>query len=83
MGCSVGTIKKIETDVRRPSRQMADRLADMPQIGQGERADFLRVARAELATDQLALDTEPVASVPALPMHFSAPSNNFPAQPTP
>ena len=38
VGCSVETIKKIETDVRRPSRQMAERMVDCLAIPPEERA---------------------------------------------
>jgi transcriptional regulator with XRE-family HTH domain len=66
VGCAVGTIKKLEGDDRRPSRQMAERLADLLQIAPEERAAFLKAARAELATDQLEVATVPLeASAPA------------------
>jgi transcriptional regulator with XRE-family HTH domain len=48
VGCSAETIKKIETDVRRPSRQIAERLADCLAIAPEERAAFLKAARAQL-----------------------------------
>jgi predicted ATPase/class 3 adenylate cyclase len=60
--CALETIKKIETDVRRPSRQMAERLADVLQVAPAERAAFIKAARAELAADQIALTTEPLDS---------------------
>jgi predicted ATPase/class 3 adenylate cyclase len=67
VGCAVGTIKKLEGDDRRPSRPMAERLADLLQIASDERTAFLKAARAELATDQLAVVTVPLeASAPAL-----------------
>jgi transcriptional regulator with XRE-family HTH domain len=59
-GCALDTIKKIETDARRPSRQLAERLADGLQVGPEERSAFLKAARAELAADRLALPTQPV-----------------------
>jgi predicted ATPase/class 3 adenylate cyclase len=62
---ALDTIKKIETDMRRPSKQLAERLADVLQISSDERAAFLKAARAELAADQLPLDLAPVASVRA------------------
>ena len=49
VGCAVATIKKIEADERRPSRQMAERLADCLSLPLEERAAFLRVANAELS----------------------------------
>ena len=54
-GCALGTLKKIETDERRPSRQLAERLADCLAIPAAERAAFLKAARAELAVDRPAL----------------------------
>src|SRR5258705_1866401 len=58
-GCALGTLKKIETDERRPSRQLAERLADCLAIPAPERAAFVQAARAELTTDQLGVITQP------------------------
>jgi transcriptional regulator with XRE-family HTH domain len=48
VGCSVGTIRKIESEERRPSAQIAERLAEILVIPQNERTSFLRFARGEL-----------------------------------
>jgi predicted ATPase/class 3 adenylate cyclase len=53
LGCALGTLKKLETDERRPSKQLAERLADCLEIPATQRATFLKAARAELAVDQL------------------------------
>ena len=53
VGCAVGTISKIEADERRPSQQLAERLADCLRSAADERAAFLQAARAELAVDRL------------------------------
>src|SRR6185295_17688885 len=53
VGCSLETIRKIEADARRPSRQIAERLADQLRLAADERVAFLQAARAELAPDQL------------------------------
>lgn len=53
VGCSVGLIRKIEGDERRPSRQIAELLAAVLQIPTGERDKFLKVARAQLRTARL------------------------------
>src|SRR5262245_5355414 len=53
VGCSVMTIRRIETDERRPSKQLAARLADFLHIPADERPAFLHVARGELAVDRL------------------------------
>src|SRR5687767_7190636 len=55
-GCALGTIKKLETDERRPSKQLAERLADLLQIPADERAAFLKAARSGFAADQLVID---------------------------
>src|SRR6266545_2385109 len=62
VGCAVGTIKKLEGDDRRPSRQFAERLADLLAIPPAERPAFLKAARAELATDELAVAAQPIES---------------------
>ena len=63
VGCSGITIRKIEADERRPSRQIAERLATVLGIPSEERAAFLKAARAELSADRL---HNPVAA-PAIP----------------
>ena len=52
-GCALGTLKKIESDERRPSRQLAERLADCMAIPTGERAAFLKAADAHHAPQHL------------------------------
>src|SRR5262245_32878593 len=70
VGCALGTIRKIETDERRPSKQFAARLAEQLQLAPDEQALFLKAARAELGVDRLApptqilLPTEAAASLP-------------------
>jgi predicted ATPase/DNA-binding XRE family transcriptional regulator len=54
VGCSVATIRKIEADARRPSRQIAELLADVLAIALDERPLFLQVARGERVTERLA-----------------------------
>src|SRR5438067_962051 len=49
LGCATVTLQKIELDERRPSKEMAERLA----IPLAERASFLHSARGELAVDRL------------------------------
>ena len=57
IGCAAVTIRHIETDERRPSKQLAARLADGLQISSEERVAFLQAARGERATDRLAAPT--------------------------
>src|SRR5687767_11137114 len=58
VGCALGTIRKIETDERRPSKQIAARLADQLQLASEELAVFLKAARAEVGADRLAPPTQ-------------------------
>jgi len=45
VGCALSTIVKFENETRRPSRQMAERLADILEVPVSERQSFLYVAR--------------------------------------
>jgi predicted ATPase/class 3 adenylate cyclase len=74
VGCALETIKKIETDVRRPSRQMAERLADVIQLSPEERSSFLKAARAELAPDRLTVTTQPIGVATATMTTMPPPS---------
>jgi predicted ATPase/class 3 adenylate cyclase len=62
VGCVPGTIKSIEADARRPSKQLAERLAAVLELAPEERDAFLKAARAELVPDWL----PPVATPPPL-----------------
>ena len=46
VACATITVRKIETGERRPSRAMAERLADVLGIDTGERARFVAAARS-------------------------------------
>ncbi len=54
-GCAVITLRKIESDERRPSAQLAERLAVLLDVPRAVQPTFVSVARAEL----------PVVSLPA------------------
>src|SRR5512143_776083 len=64
--CSLATIKKLEADERRPSAQIAGRLADALAVPSEKRAAFLECARGLRPADSLELSREPVQSVAAL-----------------
>jgi predicted ATPase/transcriptional regulator with XRE-family HTH domain len=74
VSCSLDLIQKIEADARRPSRQLAERLAGCLDIDATERVAFVQAARAERAVDQVALPSQPVEQ----PQRSSR--NNLPAQ---
>lgn len=54
VSCSLDLIQKLEADARRPSREIAARLADQLELAGDEHAAFIRVARLELGADRLA-----------------------------
>ena len=74
VGCALVTLKKIEWDERRPSPQMAERLADYLVIPATERDQFLRMARGEFVTATLS---------PAAGVETRFFKHNLPSQATP
>ncbi len=81
VGCSLATIQKIESDERRPSRQIAELLARVLEIPQADREMFLKVARRERRVDRLPPPTPSEAQLPeqTRPVWRS----NLPTPPTP
>lgn len=67
-GCSPITVRKMESDERRPSRQLAELLADCLQIAAAERARFVAFAR----------QGEPVAAPPSMPASPPTPARSVP-----
>lgn len=84
-GCSLVTIRKFEADERRPSRQLAELLADCLQIADGEREVFVTFARLpDMAAAPVGLPAPPPAA--PLPARPPAPPASLPsttARPTP
>src|SRR5436305_15213448 len=54
VACSAATIRKIEADERRPSRQIAELLAAALELLPSDQANFVEVARGERTTTYLA-----------------------------
>jgi predicted ATPase/transcriptional regulator with XRE-family HTH domain len=81
IGCAVVTIRKIEADERRPSRQIAEHLARHLAIPAEEQATFLKVARTALSPDHLAPPTQTADSTPRQPLRH--PTHNLRPQATP
>lgn len=81
VGCAPATVRKLEADERRPSAQLATRLAEALAIVSAERETFLRAARGIGRVDRLPLVTEPLNTPPALappgPHRLPAPPNAF------
>ena len=77
VSCSPETIKKIERDERRPSRQVAELLAAALAVSDEERELFLRAARGEGPVDRLSIDGRPLP----LPSQKPRPGNPGPGFP--
>jgi transcriptional regulator with XRE-family HTH domain len=54
-GCAVHTIRKLESDERKPSRELAARLVEVFALPQREPTEFLRLARGTQALSRLTL----------------------------
>lgn len=67
VACAVVTIKKIEYDERRPSRQMAESLADALAVSDAERDHFIAGALGRRAAYRMPLDRTPVVEEPPPP----------------
>src|SRR5262245_659015 len=65
VGCSAAAIKKIKADERRPSRQIAERLAEVLDVPASQHAIFLECARGLRPVDQLLLAREPAVPSPS------------------
>jgi predicted ATPase/class 3 adenylate cyclase len=81
-GYALTTIRKIETDARRPSRQMAERLAEVLELTREERPAFIQAARAELPVDRLALAVQAQPQTRALGAPTPAPVESQVALPS-
>lgn len=81
--CSVQAVRAFETGKRRPSLEMAERLAEVLQIPAGQREEFVRLARRITAAGQdeqasvvpadsapAARQTVPLVRLPTLPTTF-------------
>ncbi len=74
VGYSAETIRKIEIEQRRPSAEMAERLAEIFNIPQDERTAFLRFARGDWRSVPIEIKKD-------IPWHVSteSPRSNLPA----
>src|SRR5690242_19738632 len=71
VGCSLATIQKIEVDARRPSKQIAERMADVLAISLKDRAVFVAFARPQkVSLPTLPLKTATWRLFTNLPVHL-------------
>jgi predicted ATPase/DNA-binding XRE family transcriptional regulator len=78
VACALTTIKKIERDERRPSRLMAERLAESLQIAAEERKLFIQAARAERSSVHLPLASAPPPTQTATHLELEAENIHLP-----
>ncbi|MFN8443724.1 MAG: tetratricopeptide repeat protein [Caldilineaceae bacterium] len=81
VGYAGETIRKVEADELRPSRQMAERLASVLDIAQDDRAAFIRFARDEGFENLVSLPEKKVNIPPApstLRAHVAPESDRLP-----
>jgi predicted ATPase/transcriptional regulator with XRE-family HTH domain len=62
VGCSTSAIFKIESDERRPSRQLAELLSECLEIPADQRPLFLKIARQERSPINLAVIPQPAGA---------------------
>ncbi len=68
IGCATTTIRKFESGVRRPSKQISERMADILAISLDDRANFLAFARRVTNSATPALDLNGLTSTSNLPL---------------
>jgi predicted ATPase/transcriptional regulator with XRE-family HTH domain len=74
VGCSADTIRKLEAEERRPSAQIAERLAEVLHISEDERAEFLRFARGDWHSTSVAIKDDVPWKVPEKSSHSNLPA---------
>lgn len=82
-GCTAATIRKIEADERRPSRQVAELLARCLHVPAEQQPLFLQVARGERRVDRLEGVTPALNGQPPLEHLLPSPYSNLPLPLTP
>lgn len=87
VGCSVETVRKLEGETLRPSKALAERLADYLDIPSEQRDHFVRFARGQADAEPLPTPVQPIASAPPAPptpaVSLDRRPSNLPTPPTP
>src|SRR5438132_13850141 len=87
VGCSLETVVKIEAGERRPSKQVAERLAECLSVPTDEHSAFVQYARIETPGSQPGVLTQADDRAPWRALrhlhHLHSYPNNLPAQPNP
>jgi transcriptional regulator with XRE-family HTH domain len=77
VGCATITVKKIERDERRPSRVMAERLADSLMVAPTERQAFVAGGLGETPVDSLLIAQTPLPAAPLSLASKSTPEERY------
>jgi predicted ATPase/DNA-binding XRE family transcriptional regulator len=82
VGYSVSALRKIESDERRPSRQLAELLAGCLQVPPDQRSTFVKVARGQLRVERLAAGVPTTATSLMPGDELPRPGSRLPRPPT-
>src|SRR5262245_12152118 len=82
IGCSDETIRKIESDTRRPSKQIAELLAQCLRVSEEDRPALLLFARSRGELDRFPLPNAPQAPSAEVTAPPPRERTNLPAWPT-
>jgi transcriptional regulator with XRE-family HTH domain len=82
VGCSASTLRKIESNERRPSKQLAELIAASLQIPPEEQKLFIRIARGQLLDDRYQI-TAPQLDISLPGRKVIAPNVHVPIPATP
>lgn len=75
VGCAVDTLRKLELEKRRPSKQLANRLADCLHLSPAERTVFLQQALRSCHTAEGQVSPAPISNEPS---YRTTPRTNIP-----
>ena len=81
IGTSTSALRKLESDERRPSKQLAELLANALDIPVQDQPLFIRIARGQFSPERLK-DSTPLPALSLLQAHQTF-SNPIPVPPTP
>ena len=80
IGCSIVMLRKLESEERRPSKQMVQRLAEVLNVAASDREAFQRFARGDPFAQEIAFGGTSAPAPPTRPAVGSIPRHNLPLQ---
>jgi predicted ATPase/transcriptional regulator with XRE-family HTH domain len=82
-GCSVFALRKIESGERRPSKQLAELLAQSLEISSEEMPVFIKIARGQMSLGRLHASASNLPIPSLADFQIASPPSTIPLQPTP